>query len=104
VQLQFRDALSALIKASEASLQPGQSAFLDLPHDDPFFRSGDPRAQAPDDGDRHQIRATWIAPDAPDMPQCARAKFIATVEVFVADGRTTVLYPGKPAGVDDPNL
>ncbi|HMC22071.1 MAG TPA: hypothetical protein VKL19_09505 [Thermoanaerobaculia bacterium] len=57
----------------------------------------------PDVGDRHQIRATWTTPDVGDMPQCVRAKFIATVEVFDKDGRTTVLYPGSSAGIDNPN-
>jgi hypothetical protein len=92
VGLRFLDSQGAVLKTSEVSLAPGHAGFSDLIRSDRPTPPGRAGAIAPDTGDRQQVRAAWIVPDGPDMPQCNASNFIATVEVFGRDGRTTVLY------------
>jgi hypothetical protein len=92
VGLQFLDNQGAVLKTSEVSLAPGHAGFSDFVRSDRPSPPGRAGAQAPDVGDRQQIRAAWQEPDGPDMPQCHRSNFIATVEVFGRDGKTTVVY------------
>lgn len=105
-ELQFLDSQGMVLKMSEVSLAPGQAGFLDLTRRDRPSPPGRPGVIPPDEGDRQQIRAVWTVPDSPDMPQCSRSNFIATVEVFGRDGKTTVLYvvpdnPDVPPDIGD---
>ena len=90
-RLMFLDSEGAVLKMSDVSLAPGHAGFLDVTRRDTPSDGGRPGTVG-NDADRQQIRAVWQAFD--DPYQCGPEVFIATVEVFGRDGRTTVLFTG----------